>query len=167
MAIKVGDKLPAGKLWELPVEWSVGCPTAADEIDVTAATKGKRIVIFALPGAYTRTCSAAHLPGYVQDADKIKAKKVDEVWCLSVNDAMVMAAWGRDNKAGGKVRMMGDGSALFTKSLGLDTDLTARGMGVRSQRYSMLVEDGVVKALNLEAPGKFEVSCADKMLAQL
>lgn len=167
MAIKVGDRLPAGKLWELPVEWSAGCPTAADEIDVTTATKGKRIVIFALPGAYTRTCSAAHLPGYVKDADAIKAKKVDEVWCLSVNDAMVMAAWGRDNKAAGKVRMMGDGSALFTKALGLDTDLTARGMGVRSVRYSMLVEDGVVKTLNLEQPGKFEVSGADKMLAQL
>ena len=167
MTIKVGDRLPSGKLWELPVEWSVGCPTAADEIDVATATKGKRIVIFALPGAYTRTCSAAHLPGYVQDADKLKAKKVDEIWCLSVNDAMVMAAWGRDNKVAGKVRMMGDGSALFTKALGLETDLTARGMGVRSQRYSMLIEDGVVKALNLEAPGKFEVSGADKMLAQL
>ena len=167
MAIKVGDKLPAGKLWELPVEYTHGCPTGPDAVKISEATKGKRIVIFALPGAYTRTCSAAHLPGYVKDADNIKAKKVDEIWCLSVNDAMVMAAWGKDNHAGGKVRMMGDGSALFTKALGLETDLTARGMGVRSQRYSMLVEDGVVKALNLEQPGKFEVSGADKMLAQL
>jgi glutaredoxin/glutathione-dependent peroxiredoxin len=102
----------------------------------------------------------------VQEIDKLKAKGIDEVWCVSVNDAMVMAAWGKDNDAFGKVRMMGDGSALFTKALGLDTDLTARGMGVRSQRYSMLVEDGVVKALNLEEPGKFEVSGADKVLEQ-
>ena len=103
----------------------------------------------------------------MQEADKIKAKKIDEIWCISVNDAFVMAAWGKDNKAFGKVRMMADGSALYTKALGVETDLTARGMGVRSQRYSMLVEDGVVKAFNLEAPGKFEVSGADKMLAKL
>ena len=103
----------------------------------------------------------------MQEADKIKAKGVDEIWCVSVNDAMVMAAWGKDNNAFGKVRMMGDGSAIYTKALGLEMDLTARGMGIRSQRYSMLVEDGVVKAFNLEAPGKFEVSGADKMLAQL
>ena len=103
----------------------------------------------------------------MQAADQIKAKKVDEIWCVSVNDAFVMAAWGKDNKAFGKVRMMADGSALFTKALGVELDLVARGMGVRSQRYSMLVEDGVVKAFNLEAPGKFEVSGADKLLAQL
>ena len=103
----------------------------------------------------------------MQDAEKIKAKKVDEIWCISVNDAFVMAAWGKDNKAFGKVRMMADGSALYTKALGVELDLVARGMGVRSQRYSMLVEDGVVKAFNLEAPGKFEVSGAEKMLAQL
>jgi peroxiredoxin len=108
-----------------------------------------------------------HLPGFVQEADKIKAKKVDEIWCVSVNDAMVMAAWGKDLKAIGKVRMMGDGSALYTKALGLELDLVARGMGVRMQRFSMLVDNGVVKNLNLEAPGKFEVSGADKMLAQL
>ena len=103
----------------------------------------------------------------MQAADKIKAKGIDEIWCLSVNDAFVMAAWGKDNKAFGKVRMMADGSAVYTKALGDETDLTARGMGVRSQRYSMLVDNGVVKAFNLEAPGKFEVSGADKMLAQL
>ena len=102
----------------------------------------------------------------MQEIGKLKGKGIDEVWCVSVNDAMVMAAWGKENDAFGKVRMMGDGSALFTKALGLDMDLTARGMGVRSQRYSMLVEDGVVKALNLEQPGKFEVSGADKMLEQ-
>jgi peroxiredoxin len=103
----------------------------------------------------------------VQEADKIKAKGIDEIWCVSVNDAFVMAAWGKDNNAFGKVRMMADGNAEYTKALGLETDLTARGMWIRSQRYSMLVDDGVIKALNLEAPGKFEVSGADKMLAQL
>jgi peroxiredoxin len=103
----------------------------------------------------------------VQEADKIKAKRVDEIWCVSVNDAFVMAAWGKDMKAFGKVRMMADGSALYTKALGIEMDLTARGMGVRSQRYSMLIEDGAVKTFNLEAAGKFEVSGADKMLAQL
>lgn len=108
-----------------------------------------------------------HLPGFVQEADKIKAKGVDEIWCISVNDAMVMAAWGKDLNAIGRVRMLGDGSAEFTKGLGVELDLIARGMGVRSQRYSMRVENGVVKAFNLEAPGKFEVSGADRMLAQL
>jgi glutaredoxin/glutathione-dependent peroxiredoxin len=103
----------------------------------------------------------------VQEADKIKAKRIDEIWCVSVNDAFVMAAWGKDNNAFGKVRMMADGNAAYTKALGVETDLTGRGMGVRSQRYSMLVDDGVVKAFNLEAPGKFEVSGADKMLAQV
>jgi peroxiredoxin len=103
----------------------------------------------------------------VQEADKLKAKGIDEIWCVSVNDAMVMAAWGKDNKARGKVRMMGDGSAIYAKALGVELDLIARGMGIRSQRYSMLVDNGVVKIFNLEAPGKFEVSGADKMLAQL
>ena len=103
----------------------------------------------------------------MQEAEKLKAKGIDEIWCLGVNDAMVMAAWGKDNKVSGKVRMMGDGSALYTKALGLETDLTARGMGVRSQRYSMLVDNGVVKIFNLEKPGQFEVSSAEKMLEKL
>lgn len=124
-------------------------------------------MIFALPGAFTPTCSAKHVPGYVANIDKLKGKKIDEVWCVATNDGFVMAAWGREQKAIGKVRMLGDGSALWTKSLGLELDLTARGMGVRSQRYSMLVEDGVVKSLNVEGPGKFEVSDADTMLKQL
>lgn len=167
MTIKAGDRMPEGKLWELPVEWTAGCPTAADEIAMPQALKGKRIALFAVPGAYTRTCSAKHLPGYVQQAAALKAKGIDEVWCLSVNDAMVMGAWGRDNQAFGKVRMIADGSALYTKALGLEVDITARGMGVRSQRYSMLIEDGVIKALNLEAPGKFEVSDAEALLKQI
>ena len=163
--IKVGAKLPEGKLWELPVEWSAGCPTAANEIQMPHDTQGKKIAIFGLPGAYTRTCSAKHLPGYVSEAAKLKAKGVDEIRCLSVNVAMVMAAWGKDNHAFGKVRMMGDGRALYTKALGLDIDLTARGMGVRSQRFSMLVEDGVVKKFNPEPSGQFDISSAEKMLS--
>ena len=121
---------------------------------------------FPVAGAYTPTCSAKHVPGYVEKAAALKAAGVDEIWCVSVNDAFVMGAWGRDQKTGGKVRMMADGSADFTKATGLTLDLTAGGMGLRSQRYSMLVVDGVVKTLNVEAPGKFEVSDADTMLRQ-
>jgi len=165
--IKVGDKLPEATLNQLTVEYTQGCPTGPEAYKVSDLTKGKRIVIFAVPGAFTRTCSGKHLPGYVELADKLKAKKVDEIWCLSVNDAMVMAAWGKDHKAGNKVRMLGDGSAAFTKAIGVDQDLTERGFGVRSQRYSMLVDNGVVKIFNLEKPAQFEVSSAEKMLAQL
>ena len=166
MTIQVGDKLPAGTLKEFIEVETEGCSLGPNNVDVAAAAAGKTIALFALPGAFTPTCSAKHVPGYVANRDKLKAKNVDEVWCISVNDAFVMGAWGREQKAGGKVRMMADGSALFTKALGLDMDLTARGMGVRSQRYSMLVEDGTVKAVNVEAPGKFEVSDADTMLKQ-
>ena len=130
------------------------------------ACAGKKIAIFALPGAYTPTCSAQHLPGYVQAAEEFKAAGVDEIWCLSVNDAFVMGAWGRENAAGGKVRMMADGSADFTRAVDLVLDLTAKGLGVRSQRYSMLVDNGVVRTLNIEGPGKFEVSDAATLLAQ-
>ena len=166
MAIKVGDRLPNGKLSE-STEFDAACPMPPKEVDVGEATKGRKIVIFALPGAFTPTCSAKHVPSYVSNIDALKAKKVDEVWCVATNDGFVMAAWGRDLKAIGTVRMLGDGSAVWTKALGLELDLTARGMGVRSQRYSMLVEDGVVKSLNIEGPGKFEVSDADTMLKQL
>lgn len=165
--IKVGDRLPEGTLHQLTVEYTQGCPTGPEAYKVSDLTKGKRIVIFAVPGAFTRTCSGKHLPGYVELADKLKAKKVDEIWCLSVNDAMVMAAWGKDHKVGNKVRMLGDGTAAFTRAMGVETDLTERGFGVRSQRYSMLVDNGVVKAFNLEKPGQFEVSSAEKMLEQL
>jgi peroxiredoxin len=165
--IQVGDRLPEGILHELTVEYTAGCPTPPEAFKVSDLVRGKRIVIFGLPGAFTRTCSGKHLPGYIELADRIKAKKVDEIWCLSVNDAMVMAAWGKEHGAGGRVRMMADGSATFTRAMGLDIDLTERGFGVRSQRYSMLVEDGVVKILNLEKPGQFEVSSAEKMLERL
>jgi peroxiredoxin len=166
MTIKVGDHLPDGKLSE-SIEFDAACPMPPKEVGVADAVKGKKIVIFALPGAFTPTCSAKHVPGYVANIDKLKGKSIDEVWCVATNDGFVMAAWGRDQKAIGKVRMLGDGSALWTKALGLELDLTARGMGVRSQRYSMLVDDGVVKSLNIEGPGKFEVSDADTMLKQL
>ncbi len=167
MAIKLGDRLPEGTLTEMIDTETAGCTVGPNNFTVSQLAKGKRVVIFGLPGAFTPTCSAKHVPSYVSNHDKLKAKKVDEVWCVSVNDAFVMGAWGREQKAGGKVRMMADGSATFTKALGLDMDLTARGMGVRSQRYSMLVDDGVVKALNVEQPGKFEVSGAEAMIEKL
>ncbi|HJV83564.1 peroxiredoxin [Noviherbaspirillum sp.] len=167
MTIKIGDRLPEGTLQEFIEVASEGCSLGPNAFKVSDLTKGKKIAIFGLPGAFTPTCSAQHVPGYVALADKFKAKGVDEIWCVSVNDAFVMGAWGRDQKATGVVRMMADGSAMFTKALGLEFDLTAKGMGVRSQRYSMLVDDGVVKQLNVEQPGKFEVSNAETLLGQL
>ena len=164
--IKIGDRVPDATLYET-TEFGDACPLSPKPVSVADATKGKRVVVFGLPGAYTPTCSAQHVPGYVANIDKLKAAKVDEVWCVSVNDGFVMAAWGRDEKAIGKVRMLGDGSADFTKKLGLDLDLSKNGMGIRMQRFSMLVDDGVVKQLNVEGPGKFEVSNAETMLKQL
>ncbi len=166
MTIKVGDTLPDATLTEFIEVEGNGCSIGPNSFHVADLVKGRKIAIFGLPGAFTPTCSARHVPGYVANYDALRAKGVDEIWCVSVNDAFVMGAWGRDQKSGGKVRMMGDGSAEFTKKLGLELDLSARGMGVRSQRYSMLVENGVVKSLNVEAPGKFEVSGADKLLEQ-
>lgn len=164
--IKVGDKLPAGSLQEFIEVEGEGCSLGPNSFDIEKATAGKTVAIFALPGAFTPTCSAQHVPGYVAKADELKAAGVDEVWCVSVNDAFVMGAWGRDQKTAGKVRMMADGSAAFTHAVGLVFDLIAKGFGVRSQRYSMLVKDGVVQSLNVEAPGKFEVSDAATLLAQ-
>ena len=166
MAIKVGDKLPPGTLSEYVEVEGNGCTVGPNTFKVEDMVKGKKIAIFALPGAFTPTCSAKHVPSYLQNFDALKGKGVDEIWCLSVNDAFVMGAWSRDQKAGGKIRFMADGSADYTKKLGLELDLNARGMGTRSQRYSMLVDDGVVKTLNVEAPGKFEVSGGDTMLKQ-
>lgn len=164
--LKIGDKLPAGSLNEFIEVEGNGCTLGPNTFDIEKSTAGKKIAIFGLPGAYTPTCSAKHVPGYVEQADALKAAGVDEIWCVSVNDAFVMGAWGRDQKTGGKVRMMADGSATFTQATGLTLDLTARGMGLRSNRYSMLVVDGVVKSLNVEGPGKFEVSDAGTMLKQ-
>jgi len=165
--IAVGQKLPNATLYEFFNEEAEGCALGPNAFEVEKLMAGKKIVIFALPGAFTPTCSAKHLPGYVEHFDAIKAKGVDEIWCISVNDPFVMGAWGRDQKVGKKIRMMGDGSAEFTKKVGLELDLTARGFGVRSDRYAMIVEDGVVKALEREAPGKFEVSDAASILKKL
>jgi peroxiredoxin len=167
MAIKAGDKLPEGTLTEFVEEERPGCTVGPNAFKVSELAKGKKIVIFGVPGAFTPTCSAKHVPSFTANIDKLRAKGVDEVWCLAVNDAFVMGAWGKDQKAGGKVRMMADGSAKFTKSLGLELDLVERGMGTRCQRFSLLVDDGTVKSVNVEAPGKFEVSDADTMLKQL
>jgi peroxiredoxin len=164
--LKLGDKLPAGSLQEFIEVEGNGCSIGPNSFDIEKATAGKTIALFALPGAYTPTCSAKHVPGFVEKADALRAAGVDEIWCVSVNDAFVMGAWGRDQKTAGKVRMMADGSAAFAQATGLTLDLTARGMGLRSNRYSALLVDGVVKALNVEAPGKFEVSDADTLLAQ-
>jgi peroxiredoxin len=167
MTIKVGDKLPAGTLSEYVEVETAGCALGPNEFKVEDLTRGKKVVIFGLPGAFTPTCSAKHVPSYVANLDNLKAKGVSDVICMSVNDAFVMGAWARDQKTGGKVRMMGDGSAAYTKALGLEFDLTAKGLGMRCQRFSMLVDDGVVKTLNIEAPGKYEVSDAETMLKQL
>jgi peroxiredoxin len=167
MTIKVGDTLPAGTLSEYIEVEGGGCTVGPNEFKVGDLTRGRKVVIFGLPGAFTPTCSAKHVPSYVQNLDQLKAKGVELVLCMSVNDAFVMGAWARDQKTGGKVRMMGDGSATYTKALGLEFDLTAKGLGLRCQRFSMLVDDGVVKTLNVEAPGKYEVSDGETMLKQL
>jgi glutaredoxin/glutathione-dependent peroxiredoxin len=164
--ITIGDKLPEATLMET-TEFGDACPVSPKPVNTTEAAKGKRIVLFGLPGAYTPTCSAKHVPGYVAHLDDLKARGVDEVWCVSVNDAYVMAAWGREQNAIGKVRMLGDGSAELAQKLGLEADLTKSGMGIRSRRFSLLIEDGIVKQVNVEQAGKFEVSNAEMMMTQL
>jgi peroxiredoxin len=164
--IKVGDTLPSATLQEYSEVEGEGCSIGPNPVDVSKATAGKTIALFALPGAFTPTCSAKHVPGFVTSFDKIKAKGVDTIACISVNDAFVMGAWGKEQQAGDKVMMLGDGAAEFSNAMGLTMDLTKNGMGVRSQRYAMIVQDGVIKTLNVEAPGKFEVSNAETLLAQ-
>ena len=167
MTIQIGDHIPAGTLSEFIETETEGCALGPNTFQVADLVKGKKIVIFGLPGAYTPTCSAKHVPGYVQHADALKAKGVDEIWCISVNDAFVMGAWGRDQKSTGIVRMMADGNAAYSKALGLDADFSKHGMGTRSQRYSLLADNGVVTQLNIEQGGKFEVSNAETLLGQL
>ncbi|RKJ98995.1 peroxiredoxin [Alicycliphilus denitrificans] len=164
--IKVGDQLPAATLMEYVEVEGNGCSIGPNPVDVQKATAGKTIALFAVPGAFTPTCSAKHVPGYVEQAEAFKAAGVDEIWCLAVNDAFVMGAWARDQKTGGKVRMLADGDAAFAKAVGLTLDLNGKGLGLRSNRYSMLVKDGKIVTLNVEAPGKFEVSDAATLLAQ-
>lgn len=158
--IKAGDSVPDSTLTEM-----TGDGPQAQQ--VAEAVKGKKIAVFGLPGAFTPTCSAQHVPSYVKNYDALKAAGVDEVWCVAVNDAFVMGAWGKEQNANGKVRMMADGSADWTKKMGLELDLVERGMGVRCQRFSMVINDGKVEHFNLEGPGKFEVSDAETMIKQL
>ena len=165
--IKVGDTLPNGTLGEFISIETAGCSIGPNNFNVSDLVKGKKIAVFGLPGAFTPTCSAKHVPGYIGNYDALKAKGVDEIWCVSVNDAFVMGAWAKEQRTDGKVRMFADGSATWTKALGLELDLVAKGMGVRMQRFSMLVVDGVVKTVNIEGPGKFEVSNAETMLTQV
>jgi peroxiredoxin len=160
MAIGVGEKIPSGALTKMGAEGPE--PISTDDL-----FGGKKVALFAVPGAFTPTCSAKHLPSFVEKADEIKAKGVDTIACLSVNDVFVMDAWGKDQKAGHKVEMLADGSAALTQEMGTVLDLTDRGLGVRSGRYSMIVEDGTVTQLNLEEGGGFEVSDADTILSQL
>ena len=168
MTIQAGQALPEGALSESPdFDPESGCPLKPQPVSVAEQAKGKRIVIFGVPGAFTPTCSAQHLPGYIAQRDALAAKGVDEVWCVSVNDGFVMAAWGRERGASGKVRMMGDGSADYTRKLGLEMDLTAKGMGMRCQRFALVADDGVVTHVAVEEPGKFEVSNVEAVLAQL
>ncbi|MFL6623687.1 MAG: peroxiredoxin [Sulfurifustis sp.] len=160
MAIKVGDRLPAATLYELTDDGLQRRP-------VEELTRGRRVVIIGLPGAFTPVCSTRHVPSYIERYPELKARAVDEILCVSVNDAYVMREWNKSLAAAGKIRLLGDGNAEFTKALGLTNDRFEHGMGVRSRRYSLYAEDGVVKALNLEEPGKYEVSDAGTMLAQL
>lgn len=162
--IQIGDAFPDATLTE-SIEFGDACPLPPAKLSAAEMAKGKRIVVFGLPGAYTPTCSGKHVPGYLASLDALKAKGVDEIWCVSVNDGYVMAAWGKEQKGIGKIRFLGDGSAELAKKLGLDTEIP--GMGVRVKRFSMLVENGTVKQVNVEAPGKFEVSNAETILGQL
>ena len=160
MAIKAGDRIPAAKMRHMTKD-------GPKEITTDDLFKGRTVAVFGLPGAFTRTCSGQHLPGYVQNAEQLKAKGVDAIACVSVNDAFVMDAWGKSQNVADKVMMLADGNAEFTKAIGLEIDRSDVGFGLRSQRYSMLVRDGVVTQLNLEKPGAYEVSSAEALLKQL
>ncbi|MEM7653324.1 MAG: peroxiredoxin [Pseudomonadota bacterium] len=160
MTIKVGDKLPSATLREMTADG----PHPVETNDLFA---GKTVVVFSVPGAFTPTCSAKHLPGFVQHADAIKAKGVDEIVCMAVNDPFVMGAWGKDQNVGATVRMLGDGNAEFAEQLGLDFDASGFGLGKRGQRFAFVAKDGVVTHLAVEAPGAFEVSSAEAVLAAL
>ena len=164
--IKLGDQVPNATLMEYSDVEGGGCSIGPNPVEVTKACAGKTIALFALPGAFTPTCSAKHVPVYLDKFAELKAAGVDEIWCVSVNDAFVMGAWARDQKTAGKVRMLADGDAVFTKATGLTLDLTGKGMGLRSNRYSMLIKDGKLASLNVEASGQLAVSDAATLLAQ-
>src|SRR3984957_5525774 len=160
MTIKVGDKIPSMKLM-------VATTDGPKEISTDEIFKGKKVVLFAVPGAFTPTCSVKHMPSFVENADALKAKGVDTIACIAVNDAFVMAAWGKECGIDGKITMLADGSGAFAKAIGLELDLAARGMGIRSQRYALIAQDGKVTHLGVEAPGGFEVSKAEAILGVL
>jgi peroxiredoxin len=160
MTLNIGDRIPSVTLWTM----GGAGPQSVSSDDLC---RGKRVVLFGLPGAFTPTCSARHLPGFVEKADAIRAKGVDAIVCLSVNDAFVMDAWGQDQRVGDKVLMVADGNADFAKAAGLDLDMSSRGFGVRSHRYAMVIHDCTVEALNVEEPGRFEVSDAETILRLL
>jgi len=164
--ITVGDRLPALTLMEYCEHEAEGCGIGPNKVEITAAAAGKTIALFAVPGAFTPTCSAQHLPGYMAQFEAFKSAGVDEIWCVSVNDAFVMGAWAREQGTAGQIRLLADGDAALARATGLTLDLSGRGLGLRSNRYSMLLQDGVVKVLNVEGPGKFEVSDAATLLAQ-
>jgi peroxiredoxin (alkyl hydroperoxide reductase subunit C) len=165
--IALNQEVPNATLYEYIAEETPGCTIGPNAFKVSDIVTGKKIIVFGLPGAFTPTCSAQHVPSYVEHFDAVKSKGIDEVWCVSVNDAFVMGAWGDNLKVGKKVRMMADGSDEWTKALGLELDLVARGLGVRSQRYAMVIDNGVVKHIAVEGPGKFEVSGAQAVLASI
>jgi peroxiredoxin len=167
MAIKVGDQLPEGTLSEFIATERAGCPLGPNQFRVEELVKGKKIAIFGLPGAFTPTCSAKHLPSFLANHDRLMQKGIHEIWCLSVNDAFVMGAWGREQNVGDRIRMMADGNAVYTRKLGLEVHLDSYGMGIRCQRFSMIVDNGIVKSLNVEASGKYEISDAETMLKLL
>ena len=168
MTIQTGQPLPEGTLSESPdFDPASGCPLKPQPFSVPEQAKGKRVVIFGVPGAFTPTCSAQHLPGYIAQREALSAQGVDEVWCMSVNDGFVMAAWGRERGASGTGRRVADGSADYARKLGLEMDLTAKGMGMRCQRFALVADDGVVTQVAVEEPGKFEVSNAEAVLARL
>lgn len=167
MTIQIGDTLPNAKLSEFIEIETAGCSIGPNTFNTNDLIENKKIIIFGLPGAFTPTCSAQHVPGYLEHANAFKAHGIDEIWCVSVNDAFVMGAWGRNQESTGTIRMMADGNAEFAKALGLDSDFSKYGMGIRSQRYSMLVENGKVTQLNIEQAGQFTVSNAETILGQL
>ena len=160
MSIQIGDRLPEATFTTMTTEG----PRPLTSAEVFS---GKRVVLFSVPGAFTPTCSKQHLPGYVKQADELKGKGVDSIVCLAVNDVFVMDAWSKSQGADGKVVMLADGNADFTKKIGLELDASKHGMGTRSQRFSLIAEDGVVKSLNIEAPGKFEVSSCEYTASKL
>jgi peroxiredoxin (alkyl hydroperoxide reductase subunit C) len=165
--IEKNQTVPNATLYEFIAEETPGCALGPNPFQVSDMVKDKKIVVFGLPGAFTPTCSAQHVPSYLEHYDALKGKGIDEIWCVSVNDAFVMGAWGAQQHVGTKIRMMADGSCQWTKALGLELDLVARGLGMRSQRYVMVLDNGVVKHLGVEEGGKFEVSSADAVLKTL